>query len=269
MKRKLLLGVLLFAGISSAYALTKNFNIDTAKFSISSNSKETNVTSEFADDYKLAYKIESSNDELKTKIIELSKKVTFLLLGDGDTYYETAEEYYNRHKEFFRNTKTVYTIHNLAYQGVFAKDHVLGMLPLDYRKYENTNIINMMALGIQYAHKVTTVSPTYAQEILTDTYGEGLQFLLRHEVRKLSGILNGIDDKLYNPSSDPFIAFKFDKDNYVEGKKENKKALLTELGFDVNSAIDKPLIGIISRLASQKGMDLLLDILHPLLDHDV
>ena len=174
-----------------------------------------------------------------------------------------------RHQEFFKNTKTVYTIHNLAYQGVFAKDHVLGMLPLDYRKYENTNIINMMALGIQYAHKVTTVSPTYAQEILTDTYGEGLQFLLRHEVRKLSGILNGIDDKLYNPSTDPFIAFKFDKDNYVEGKKENKKALLAELGFDVNSAIDKPLIGIISRLASQKGMDLLLDILHPLLDHDV
>ena len=174
-----------------------------------------------------------------------------------------------RHQDLFKNTKCVYTIHNLAYQGVFAKDHVLSMLPLNYRKYENTNIINMMALGIQYAHKVTTVSPTYAQEILTDTYGEGLQFLLRHEARKLSGILNGIDNMLYNPEHDKFLAYKFKKEDYVEGKKANKKALLEELGFDVNSAMDKPLIGVISRLASQKGMDLLLDIIHPLLDHDV
>ena len=174
-----------------------------------------------------------------------------------------------RYQEFFKNTKSVYTIHNLAYQGVFAKDHVLSMLPLDSRKYENTNIINMMALGIQYAHKVTTVSPTYAQEILTDAYGEGLQFLLRHEARKLSGILNGIDDRLYSSSKDKFLAYRYKKENYVEGKRENKRALLQELGFDVESAMDKPLIGVISRLASQKGMDLLLDIIHPLLDNDV
>ena len=174
-----------------------------------------------------------------------------------------------RHQEYFANTKTVYTIHNLAYQGIFDKNHVLDMLPLDSRKYENTSIINMMALGIQYANRVTTVSKTYAKEILTESYGEGLQKLLRHEVNKLSGILNGIDERTYNSATDKLIAYKFKKENFVEGKKANKKALLEELGFNVESSLDKPLIGIISRLASQKGMDLVLEVLNGLLDEDV
>lgn len=174
-----------------------------------------------------------------------------------------------RHQEFFANTKTVYTIHNLAYQGIFDKNHVLDMLPLDSRKYENTSIINMMALGIQYANRVTTVSKTYAKEILTESYGEGLQNLLRHEVNKLSGILNGIDERTYNSATDKLIAYKFKKENFVEGKKANKKALLEELGFNVESSLDKPLIGIISRLASQKGMDLVLEVINEVLDNDV
>lgn len=174
-----------------------------------------------------------------------------------------------RYQDFFKNTKTVYTIHNLAYQGIFNKDHVLSMLPLDSRKYENTSIINMMAMGILYSDRVTTVSPTYAKEILTDSYGEGLQYLLRNESKKLSGILNGIDYRIYSPSKDKLIYKKFKQENYIEGKKINKKALLEELGFDVPSAIDKPLIGVISRLASQKGMDLVLDVINRLLDEDV
>ena len=174
-----------------------------------------------------------------------------------------------RHQEYFANTKTVYTIHNLAYQGIFDKNHVLDMLPLDSRKYENTSIINMMALGIQYANRVTTVSKTYAKEILTESYGEGLQKLLRHEVNKLSGILNGIDERTYNSATDKLIAYKFKKENFVEGKKANKKALLEELGFNVEASLDKPLIGIISRLASQKGMDLVLEVLNNLLDEEV
>ena len=174
-----------------------------------------------------------------------------------------------RHQEFFKNTKCVYTIHNLAYQGNYDKSHVLDFLPLDSRKYENTNNINLMALGIQYSHRVTTVSPTYAQEILTDHYGEGLQGLLRHESNKLVGILNGIDDNTYSCEGDKLIAHRFDKVDFIEGKKANKRALLEEVGFDVESSMDVPLIAIISRLASQKGMDLLLNIINRLLDNNV
>lgn len=176
---------------------------------------------------------------------------------------------YYRYQPFFKNTKTVYTIHNLAYQGIYDKNHVFDMLPLDQNKYHNTSTINFMALGIQYADKVTTVSPTYAKEILTISYGEGLQGLLNHESNKLMGILNGIDDKIYSCQKDKLIAHRFEKENYIEGKKENKKVLLEELGFDVNSSLDKPLIGIISRLASQKGMDLVLEVIDSLLANDI
>ena len=126
-----------------------------------------------------------------------------------------------------------------------------------------------MALGIQYANKVTTVSPTYANEILSDAYGEGLQYLLRHESNKLSGILNGIDGKSYGCDSDKLIAHRFNKENYKEGKKENKRALLEELKFNVEESIDVPLIAIISRLAFQKGMDLILNVLDGLLKENV
>ena len=174
-----------------------------------------------------------------------------------------------RHQDFFKNTKTVYTIHNLAYQGVYSKDQVLDMLPLDYYKYQNTNTINLMALGIQYSDKVTTVSPNYAKEILTSQYGEGLQGLLTWESEKLMGILNGIDEVSYSCLHDKLIYENFEKENYQIGKAKNKKALLEELGFETNSSMEVPLISIISRLASQKGMDLVLQIIDRLLENDV
>jgi len=170
---------------------------------------------------------------------------------------------------FFSKTKVVYTIHNLAYQGIFDKYKIFDMLPLRQDKYNDTSVINYMALGIQYAHKVTTVSPTYAGEILTNENGEGLQHLLRREVNKLSGILNGIDKDIYNSKKDKQIEYNFDLKEYQLGKLENKKALLNELGFDVESSLDKPLIAIISRMASQKGMDLVLSIMDKLLEKDV
>jgi len=121
-----------------------------------------------------------------------------------------------------------------------------------------------MALGIQYANKVTTVSPTYAQEILTDQYGEGLQGLLTHEKDKLVGILNGIDHNLYHPKTDSMILYNYDQNDYVNGKLRNKAALYNEVGFEDKNT-DLPLIAIISRLASQKGMNLVLNILERLL----
>ena len=169
---------------------------------------------------------------------------------------------------FFKNTKSVYTIHNIAYQGIADKSFVLDLLPLNEAKYQNSNVINFMALGIQYAYKVNTVSPTYAKEILTDSYGEGMQYLLRDEKAKVVGILNGINYELYNPQVDKYIDFKYSKRDIFVGKKANKEALLTQLGFNQND-FDKPLIGVVSRLASQKGMDLLLNIIDRLLDQNV
>lgn len=172
------------------------------------------------------------------------------------------------HDEFFNNCKCVYTIHNLAYQGIFDKKRVFDLLPLNQAKYENTSTINFMALGIIYAHKVNTVSPTYAKEILTDQYGEGLNYLLQHEKNKLSGILNGIDKRIYHSLNDPFIVHPFELSDFENGKRLNKQSLFQEVGFN-ESEINKPLISIISRLASQKGMDLVLKIMNDLLNLDV
>ena len=197
-------------------------------------------------------------------------KPDYIHIHDWHTGAVAALLHDHYHKDpFFAKTKCVYTIHNLAYQGIFPKGRVLDLLPLDYTKYENTETINLMALGIQYANKVTTVSPSYANEILSDQYGEGLQYLLRHESNKLSGILNGIDGRVYGCNTDKLIDFRFDKENYKEGKRENKKALLEQLKFNVEESIDVPLIAIISRLAFQKGMDLLLNILDGLLKENV
>lgn len=176
---------------------------------------------------------------------------------------------YYQQDEFFKGCKCVYTIHNLAYQGIYPKNQVLDLLPLASYKYENTETINFMALGIQYANKVTTVSPTYANEILTDQYGEGLQYLLSHEKNKLVGILNGIDNNIYNPKIDNLILYNYDQTDYKNGKLRNKIALYNEIHFEDKNA-DEPLIAVISRLASQKGMSLLLEILEKLItNHSV
>ena len=177
-------------------------------------------------------------------------------------------DYYHK-DEFFKDTKSVFTIHNLQYQGTYDKNDVLSMLPLDGFKYQNTGVINLLGLGISYSYRVTTVSPTYANEILTDYYGEGLQYLLRGERGKLVGILNGIDTDEYNSKTDKNIYYNFDLKKFKEGKRKNKEGLLEELGFDKENVIDKPLIGIVSRLASQKGMNLLISIINRLLDNDI
>lgn len=176
---------------------------------------------------------------------------------------------YYHYDDFFKNTKCVYTIHNLAYQGKFNKFDVLDLLPLDRSKYDNTNTTNYMALGIIYADVVTTVSISYAHEILSQSYGEGLQDLLNHEANKLRGILNGINEKIYDPSKDKLIYHKYTKDNYAEGKLINKKSLFKDLNFNENEADDTILIGVISRLVSQKGLDLLLPIMEELLNNKV
>ena len=152
------------------------------------------------------------------------------------------------------------TVHNLQYQGVFPADKLaVTGLPEDLLRplgpLEFYGNLNLMKAGIYYSDIVTTVSPTYAKEIATPAYGEGMDGLLR-EKGGVKGILNGVDTSIWNPETDKLIAKTY---GYADAAKReaNKKALLEEFGLEAQK--DTPLLGMISRLADQKGFDLILD----------
>ncbi len=160
---------------------------------------------------------------------------------------------------FFWNIKAMMTIHNLRFQGIWDIDTMMGLSGLPGYlftddKLEFNGDANMLKGGIVYADYVTTVSKTYAQEIQTGYYGEGLDGLLTARNQSLFGIVNGIDYSLYDPQTDEGIYQKYNSDNLKEGKAANKAALQKELGLEVNP--DKYMIGLISRLTDQKGLDL-------------
>ena len=164
--------------------------------------------------------------------------------------------------ERYRNIRHVYTIHNLAYQGNFGVEMLDSCLGLDYRLYDNGNVrydggISFMKSGILYADKVTTVSPTYSQEILTPQYGEHLEMVLNIRKYDLWGITNGIDIEYWNPKTDPQVPYKFNKVNVKKGKALDKEALQKELGLTVDP--DVMLIGVVSRLTWQKGFYLMME----------
>lgn len=159
----------------------------------------------------------------------------------------------------YNNIKTIYTIHNLQYQGVFNKNILGDILDIDFKYFNNGDIeyfnnINFMKAGINFADKVATVSPTYSQEIKTEFYGYKLDGLIRQNEDKLIGILNGLDYDLNNPAKDKCIFKNYDV-NSIENKKENKIELQKLLKLDVNP--DIPMVAIISRLVNQKGLDLI------------
>ena len=160
--------------------------------------------------------------------------------------------------EFFRGIKTVYTIHNLRYQGVFAWPFVRDLLSLDEGlftddKLEYYGCANFMKAGIVYSDVITTVSPTYAKEITTAYYGERLDGLLKARSNSTVGILNGIDVGVYDPEECPVIPAHFTAED-LSGKAECKAALQRELGLEERA--DLPLIIMITRLTEQKGIDL-------------
>ncbi|MEG0708832.1 MAG: glycogen synthase GlgA [Longicatena sp.] len=164
--------------------------------------------------------------------------------------------------ERYRNIRHVYTIHNLAYQGNFGVEMLDSCLGLDYRIYDNGNVrydggISFMKSGILYADKVTTVSPSYSQEILTPQYGEHLEMVLNIRRYDLWGITNGIDIEYWDPKSDPEVPYHFNKVNVKKEKAENKMALQKELGLTSDPNV--LLVGVVSRLTWQKGFYLMME----------
>lgn len=175
-----------------------------------------------------------------------------------NVFYRSAEK--------FRNIRTVFTIHNIAYQGKcglnFATE-IAGLPLYGLSTVEYDGCMNMMKGAIEQSDKVTTVSPTYASEILDSWYAFGLDRILCEKQHKLCGILNGIDTKLYDPAKDTIIPNQFSASD-ISNKKLNKTALQQELDLKIDDS--KPLVVIISRLVGMKGLDLVKYILDEMLD---
>ena len=165
----------------------------------------------------------------------------------------------------YENIKTVFTIHNIQYQGVYGEellDNVVGINHADKNLLEYDGTVNLMKGAIECANAVTTVSPSYAKEILDPWYSHGLDTILKERSFKLRGILNGIDVINYNPETDKDIFKNYTADN-VRGKYANKTELQKLLGLPEKS--DTPVMGMVTRLVSHKGLDLCKAVLDELL----
>ncbi len=178
------------------------------------------------------------------------------------------KDYYSRYARL-SNIKSLFTIHNLQYQGICGRD-ILGLMGLNdgyftSDKLEFNGMVSFMKAGILYADAVSTVSRTYSYEIQTGQYGYGLDGVLRARSNVLSGIVNGIDYEQDNPETNKNIYVNFSADN-IEGKKENKRRLQQDLNLPQR---DVPVISIISRLVDQKGINLVIDSIGELLSKDI
>ena len=174
--------------------------------------------------------------------------------------------------EFYRGIKTVMTIHNLKFQGVWDVKTIQRFSGLpDYfftpDKLEAYKDGNMLKGGLVYADAITTVSNTYAEEIKTPFYGEGLDGLMRARSGDLRGIVNGIDYDVFNPETDPDIVQNYNAKNFRKEKVKNKRALQEELGLAKDDK--KFMIGIVSRLTNQKGLDLIQCVMDEICTDDV
>lgn len=174
--------------------------------------------------------------------------------------------------EFFRDMKSIMTIHNLKFQGIWdlkkVKD-ITGLPPYFFTsdKLEAYGDANYLKGGIVYADAVTTVSDSYAEEIKTPFYGEHLDGLMRARSNCLTGIVNGIDYEEFNPATDTRIVSNYNQKTFRKEKPKNKKALQQELGLEVNDK--KFMIGIVSRLTDQKGLDLIAYMMDQICAEDV
>ncbi|MFI3300471.1 MAG: glycogen/starch synthase [Candidatus Gastranaerophilales bacterium] len=164
-----------------------------------------------------------------------------------------------RFDDYWKNTKTLFEIHNLAYQGIWFEDvidfaNMRKDIVYNDGCVEHYNRVNWLKGAINYSEIIATVSPNYSHEILAHEFGEGMDYTLRMNQNKLVGILNGIDYDVFNPKTDKTIYKNYDIKN-IALKEENKKLLCEEFGLEYNP--NRPLIAFISRLVEQKGVDLI------------
>lgn len=171
----------------------------------------------------------------------------------------------------YKNIKTVYTIHNLKYQGRFWKGYLPDVLGLDWKYFNNGDLeyfddINFMKGAIVYSDKITTVSRTYAKEIQDPYFGEGLEGMLQKRSADLSGIVNGLDYDEYDPEKDKFIPYKYNVETAIEYKGSNKEELQKKLGLPVSRSV--PMLAMVTRLVEAKGLDLVTRIMDELLEYE-
>ena len=186
-------------------------------------------------------------NDWQTGLIPYIKKANYY------SYYE-----YNR-------IKTVYSIHNIQYQGIYPMD-IMQILFMPYsNSLEFEGCVNFMKAAIMESDAITTVSPTYKDEVLTDYYGYKLNNILGLRYYDFHGIINGIDVAKFDPQTDKHIYTNYDISTVTKGKKDNKKKLLKEFGLD--STEDVPVFGLVSRLVDQKGVDLLMPIIDEVIQH--
>jgi starch synthase len=170
----------------------------------------------------------------------------------------------------YRDIRTIFTIHNLQYQGVYSRELLQDILAVGDDTFTEDGLEffgegSCMKAGLRFADKLSTVSWTYAYEIQTEAYGEKLDGVIRQRAGDLWGIVNGIDTDVYDPMTDPHLAVPYR--NSIDKKRQNKTALQHELGLPVDTAI--PMIGIVSRLTGQKGFDLIGEALPALMKENV
>lgn len=166
---------------------------------------------------------------------------------------------------YYTNVKTMFSIHNIQYQGQYSMD-LLKILFLPYsNSLEFNGALNFMKCAIMESGIVTTVSPTYKNEVLTPEYSYGLNDMLGLRYYDFYGIINGIDINKYNPKTDHHLFYNYDSSTVTVGKEKNKKALLEQFGLYPD--LDAPLFGLVSRLVDQKGIDLLMPILEDVINY--
>ena len=197
--------------------------------------------------------------------IALDFKVDILHAHDYHASFTLAflKSYYTENP-YFNNCKGVLTIHNLAYQGKFDPWRAMDFSGFGMKEFypgswfEMYGMVNCMKVGIMFADKITTVSPNYAKEIRMPYYSEGLQDVLNHRGADVLGVLNGVFYDLWDPKTDKKIFENYGPDS-LEKKRANKHQFLKSLGLTESDDLDKPLVGMVSRLTEHKGIDIIED----------
>ena len=175
------------------------------------------------------------------------------------------DEHYRHKNDHYFSIHTLLTIHNLEYQGSFDP-YVARFFNTDFNyTYIHFDRVNFLKAGIERATKINTVSPTYRDEVLSQEYGFTLDGALNHRKQDFIGILNGIDDEVFNPKTDHLIEYNYDKRNYFQMKQKNKEHILNHFNLDID--INQPLITYVGRLATQKGINLMTQVLEEVVEY--